>query len=313
MKPLDKHYLWLQFWHKIHTKNWTEFQSFFEDITQKAYPDFQKIRPYGKEGDGGNDGYIKRLGTYYQVYAPSSPGMKEADAAKKLATDFEKLKREWDEVSEVKKFYFVYNDKNLGSIQKLEAAITNLQKNNPTIEFEIFNSIKLEKVFFELNESDILNLGFNIDSRQAISNANESLELIELAIDRENAFHASTILAQVENIIHSLQDEQLGFKYELIRGRCLQKLERISEAKECFESLAKKYLDDPTAKLYLAELFLFDKDYDKNKLILEETDSTHWLNKLEVLVRKSNLNEDMQELDLVFIGYMLVFITGLEI
>lgn len=293
MKPLDKHYLWMQFWLKIHTKNSSEFQSFFEDIMQKAFPDFQKIRPYGKEGDGGNDGYIKSLGAYYQVYAPSRPGMKDADAAKKFVTDFEKLKSEWNEVSEVKKFYLVYNDKNLGSIQKIEAAITNLQKKNPTIEFELFNAIKLERIFWGLDEVEIINLGFHIDARQAISNAYEYLEQIELALDRENPIHAFTIHIQVENIIHSLQDEQLKFEYELLKGRCLQKLEKIQDAKKCFEDLSNKLLDDPRPKLYLAELFLFDKDYDKNKSILEQPNNSHWLGKLEELVRKSHLNEEI--------------------
>ena len=293
MNPIDKYYLLLQFLNKIQTKDGAEFQSFFEDIMQMAFPDFQKIKPYGREGDGGNDGYIKRLGTYYQVYAPITPEEKEAEAAKKLATDFEKLKKNWNEISEVRKFYFVYNDKNKGSIQKLEAAITSLQKNNPEIEFEIFNAKKLEGVFFELDESEILNLGFNIDSRQAISNAFEYLKQIELALDRENPIHASNIHAQVENIVHSLQDEDLEFEYELLKGRCLQKLERIPDAKKYFENLAKRYPHDPRPKLYLAELFLLDKDYDKNKLILEESDNKHWLTKLEVLVRKSTLNEDI--------------------
>jgi hypothetical protein len=93
MSPLDKNYLSLQFWHKIHIKDGAEFQHFFEDIMQKAFPDFQKIRPYGKEGDGGNDGYIKKLGAYYQVYAPNTPSIKEAEAAEKLTNDFEKLKK----------------------------------------------------------------------------------------------------------------------------------------------------------------------------------------------------------------------------
>ncbi len=54
MEPIDKNYLRLQFWNKVYQKNATEFQSFFEDIMQKTFSDFQKIRPYGKQGDGGN-------------------------------------------------------------------------------------------------------------------------------------------------------------------------------------------------------------------------------------------------------------------
>ena len=89
MKPLDKNYLSLQFKLEIHTKNGTEFQSFFENIMEKAFSDYQKIRPYGNLGDGGNDGYRKALGVYYQVYAPNEPKLKESEAVKKLQDDFQ--------------------------------------------------------------------------------------------------------------------------------------------------------------------------------------------------------------------------------
>lgn len=293
MKPLDKNYLSLQFWNKIHTKNGSEFQSFFEDIMQKAFPDFQKIRPYGKEGDRGNDGYIKRLGAFYQVYAPNTPAIKESNAAKKLEDDFNTLKTHWDEIQKVKKYYFVYNDKNIGSTHKLEETITLLEKYNPDIEFEIFNAKKLEITFFELDEAEILNLGFNIDSRQAISNAYEYLEQVELALDREQPIFAFNIHSQVDSIIKSLKDNSLELEYELLKGRCLQKLEKIPDAKDCFENLAKRYLNDPRPKLYLAEIYLRTKEFKQNKLLLEETDHNHWLHKLEELVRTSNLNENI--------------------
>jgi len=49
MKPLDKNYLTLQFKNKIHSKSGIEFQSFFENIMEKAFPDFQKIKPCGNK------------------------------------------------------------------------------------------------------------------------------------------------------------------------------------------------------------------------------------------------------------------------
>ena len=147
MTPLDKNYLSLQFWYKIHTKNGKEFQSFFENIMQKVSQIFKKLSHMEKKVMHGNDGYIKQLGVYYQVYAPDTPSTKEAEAAKKLKDDFEKLKNEWNQISEIKKYYFVYNDKNMGSIQRLEEIITLLSKTNPNIEFEIFNPIKLETIF----------------------------------------------------------------------------------------------------------------------------------------------------------------------
>ena len=49
--------------------------------------------------------------------------------------------------------------------------------------------------------------------------------------------------------------EKLEFEYELLKGRYLQKLERIKEAKEIYEGLSKRDLSDPRPNLYLAELF----------------------------------------------------------
>ena len=87
MEPLDKHYLSLQFREKVYQKNAVEFQSFFEQIMGKAFGgDFHKIRPYGKRGDRGNDGYRPAEGIYYQVYAPLNPQEKDADAARKFKT-----------------------------------------------------------------------------------------------------------------------------------------------------------------------------------------------------------------------------------
>jgi len=90
MKPLDKNYLSLQFKLRIHSKNGTEFQSFFEDIIEKALLDYRKIRPYGSKGDAGNDGYRKDSGIYYQIYAPHTPKVNEAKAAKKTTSRFSK-------------------------------------------------------------------------------------------------------------------------------------------------------------------------------------------------------------------------------
>ena len=68
-------------------------------------------------------------------------------------------------------------------------------------------------------------------------------------------------------------------------------MERINEAKEGYKNLSKRYPNDPRPSLYLAELYLLDKDYEQNKLLLEQTDHSYWLHKLEVLVRKKNLGE----------------------
>ncbi len=297
MKPLDKHYLSLQFKIKVHTKNGTEFQSFFENIMEKAYSDFQKIRPYGKEGDAGNDGYRKDSGVYYQVYAPNTPKVNEVHAAGKLQGDFQKLKDGWDEISKVKKYNFAFNDKYGGSVQLLEAAITTLKSDNPNIEFKLFLAKDLENVFFELDDADILGLDFNIDQRQAVLNAYTYLDIIKTELDRENASSAQRILESVKNIISALDDDNLSLEYEILECRCLQKFEKIDEAREKYENISKRYPKDPQSLLYLAEIYLNDKDLDKNSVLLEKAkkiDSDYWLLKLEQLVRKLNFGEKIE-------------------
>jgi hypothetical protein len=90
MEPRDVNYLILQFKVKVFSIMGIEYQKFFEDIMEKAFLGFQKVRPYGSDGDGGNDGYIKDSGTYYQVFAPRDPYINEPEASGKLKVDFYK-------------------------------------------------------------------------------------------------------------------------------------------------------------------------------------------------------------------------------
>lgn len=116
-----------QFRLRVQEKGAAEFQSFFEDIMQQAFPGFQKVRPYGKEEDKGSDGYRPDEGIYYQVYAPKNPDEKEAEAVRKLKRDFEKLKTGWNQISEVTTFYFVFNDKGSGPTIEIEKALAELR------------------------------------------------------------------------------------------------------------------------------------------------------------------------------------------
>ncbi|MTI67851.1 MAG: hypothetical protein FH753_14795 [Firmicutes bacterium] len=302
---VDNNYLLLQFRDRIYSKQGIEYQSFFENIMDKAFTDFQKIRPYGNQGDGGNDGYRKRSGIYYQVYAPNTPQIKESQAAKKFKKDFITLKNEWDGISEIKEYNFVFNDKYCGSIQLLEKTISELEKKNPNIQFNLYLAKNLERLFFTLDKSDILNLGFDIDSRRALSNAYEYLKKVEIELDRGIAKYALKILKDSKDIIEDFNDKTLSLEYEILECRCLNKLEKVDEAKKKYKSITTRYPNDPRAFLYLAEIFLLDNNFDKNMELLnkaEDIDSKHWLLKLEKLLRSiyleeriniDNINEDI--------------------
>ncbi len=296
---MDKHYLSLQFKLKIHSKNATEFQSFFENIMEETFGDFRKIPSGG--GDGGNDGWIKRLGRYYQVYAPNVPATKDSEAAKKLEKDFDKLIKNWNEIEEIQEYYFVYNDKYAGA-NKPEEVLANLRNEHPTIKFELLLAKNLEDIFFKLDENKILNLGFNIDLRIAISNGIEYLKKVEVELDRENAKYAQKRLLDVKNIISTLNDDGLLLEYRILECRCLQKTERIDEAICKYDNIAKMYPNDSRALLYLSEIYLSQYENDKNKKLIDtakEIDADFWLVELEELIRKNNLGEkiDISDID----------------
>jgi hypothetical protein len=296
MDIIDKNLLRLQFKLKIHEKNANEFQSFFEEIMQQAFPDFQKIRPYGKQGDAGNDGYRPSEGIYYQVYSPTNPREKEMVAAKKLKEDFENLKTKWDQISKIKTYCFVFNDKGAGVSIEIERALAELKKANQEVEFKKFVPKDLENIFFKLKNDQILSLGFDIDSRNALRIAHESLAKLEVDLDRDNEKFVLRTLENLKDIINSLNDENLLIEYEILECRAIQKLERINEAKNKYENLCIRYPNDPRAFLYLAEMHLNNEEFEKNEELLkqaEKIDSSHWLLALEKLIREYRLGNQI--------------------
>jgi hypothetical protein len=302
MKKLDKNYLALQFRNHILSRNGSAFQSFFESIMEKADPSFEKVKPYGNKGDSGNDGYKNEAGVFYQVYAPNVPSVNGAKAAKKLRDDFQKLKKGWNPISTIKEYNFVFNDKYEGTIQDIEQSLSDLRKNNRKTMFKKLLANDLEKIFFSLDEDDIFDLGFHTDQRQALSIAYSYLEGVKTELDKENALFAQKNLRMIKESIESLDDENLSLEYEILECRCLQKLERVDEAREKYKDIAKRFPDDPRPLLFLAEIYLNDKEPEKNAEILkkaEKINSDFWLLRLEKIIRALHLDEavDTQNID----------------
>jgi len=303
MEPRDKHYLSLQFTVKVHQKSATEYQTFFEEIMEKAFGSgFKKIRSYGNRGDGGNDGYRPAEGIYYQVYAPLNPAEKDADAAQKFKDDFETLRKNWNEISEVNQYNLVFNDKYTGVSIELEKARAELKRGNPNIEFEIFTPRDLEEILFNLDSKQLLALGFDIDFRNALQIAREHLEKLEIELDRGNASFVSKTLENIQSIIKDQNDEDLLLDYELSEARTLQRLEKVKEARARFESIFERYPEDARAPLYLAEIHLHNDDFEKNDDLLkkaEQIDANHWLLRLEKLIREFRLGNriDVSKID----------------
>lgn len=84
----------------------TEFQDFFASIMERGYPtDFQRVKPYGKNGDKKCDGYHRSLKRVYQVYAPEK--MRVAETNNKIDEDFSGAVEHWME--NMTTWVFVHN------------------------------------------------------------------------------------------------------------------------------------------------------------------------------------------------------------
>lgn len=189
MKIIDKRYITLQIKNILYKLNGSEFQSFFEDVMEKVSSNFQKIKPQGRFGDGGNDGFEKSSGTYYQVYAPFTPEVQETEAAKKLKEDFSKLQISWGSFQEIKRYVFVFNDKYHGSTNALEKAQDELKKQYPKIDFDLCLAENFEKIVSGLNEEDLVSLGFSTDQRQAITiNCQPSTNMFFISSQRKVSY-----------------------------------------------------------------------------------------------------------------------------
>lgn len=103
---------------KVYQSNGQSYEDLFVRIMQYSNPDFKPIKPQGAKGDRKNDGYDNKTFTYYQVYAPddiSNPSTQK-QALEKLKRDYKGLKAYW----EIKKFYYVLNDKYQGPYVEIE-------------------------------------------------------------------------------------------------------------------------------------------------------------------------------------------------
>jgi ABC-3C protein len=84
----------------------TEFQDFFSSIMERGYPtDFQKVKPYGNNGDRKCDGYQRSLKRVYQVYAPEK--MQVASTNRKIEEDFTGAVEHW--AMNMASWIFVHN------------------------------------------------------------------------------------------------------------------------------------------------------------------------------------------------------------
>jgi hypothetical protein len=82
------------------------FQDFFTSIMEHRHPgDFQKVKPYGNEGDHKCDGYHESLQRVFQVYAPEAMNVSRTNA--KIEQDFQGAIEHW--APALREWVFMHN------------------------------------------------------------------------------------------------------------------------------------------------------------------------------------------------------------
>ncbi|MPW07007.1 hypothetical protein GCT19_15320 [Paraburkholderia sp. CNPSo 3155] len=132
------------------------FEQLFGQVMEYSRPEFLKIKPYGNQGDRGNDGYEKALGRYFQVFAPESPTTSKSAAIAKVAEDFEdKLLPYWGTFCVPREYIFVFNDKYHGTNFNIEETLAGIKTKHNLEACDVFLSKHLEQEFICLPEDQI--------------------------------------------------------------------------------------------------------------------------------------------------------------
>ena len=147
------------------------FQDFFAQVMGKGYPygDFVHVRPWGKQGDRKNDGYIKSKRMLFQVYAPNE--LKETETRRKIEEDFTGALPWWKQYFDT--WVFVHNSRE-GLSPGVSEYLLLLDKKHKDIAIQWWGFDELRKELFHLDADDIgailgpapmsrdfVNIGFN--------------------------------------------------------------------------------------------------------------------------------------------------------
>jgi hypothetical protein len=136
------------------SKRQDEFQDFFAAIMEKRYPgDFQRVRPWGSQGDRKNDGYLKSMRTLFAVYAPNE--LKVNNAIKKIDSDFLGALPFWKDYFGT--WVFVHNSP-MGLGPQVLKKLLELGETHPAVAISHWGMEELRREVQQLNPSELCSL-----------------------------------------------------------------------------------------------------------------------------------------------------------
>lgn len=142
-------------WHwllelKLRKTNGNAFQDFFSDVMEACHgSDFVRIKPYGKLGDSGCDGYLNSTGDVFACYGAQNGAAPSVNyVVTKLKEDFEKAKENLSDIMNC--WHMTHNFIEGVPVEAVEA-LNELKKANPETTLGFFAQPNFREIFSEFN------------------------------------------------------------------------------------------------------------------------------------------------------------------
>jgi len=174
------------------------FQQLFEQLMGKRYPgDFIACKPWGRQGDEKNDGYLPSVRTLFQVYAPEE--LSSAATVTKINTDFAGAKVHWKQYFDC--WVFVHNARALPP--NVIKALSDLRSANPEITIEQWSFEELLIEFRGLKQIDLeswFGPAFSSEDKAHVGYADLQavIEHIKFVPSRQNASPRPVPMGKIE-------------------------------------------------------------------------------------------------------------------
>jgi|WetSurMetagenome_2_1015567.scaffolds.fasta_scaffold15436_3 hypothetical protein len=157
MNQEEKYIARIVFKNRLLSSNGQAYQDLFVNVMVSANSDFEPVKPHGQQGDQKNDGFNKKTGQYYQVYAPETLAAKEKATLEKLESTISGLFSFWQPISPIKEFYYVINDRYAGVYPSIHQELALIQKNHKIVT-GTFLCKDIEEVFLNLSDEKIIEI-----------------------------------------------------------------------------------------------------------------------------------------------------------
>ncbi len=195
------------------------YEDLFIRTMEEISISFQPVKPQGPLGDKKNDGFDYVTGEYYQCYAPEDLSKNIPTAVNKLQKSADGLVGYWDNISKVKKIYFVVNDNYKGLYPEIHQKLADLRTQYVGIEFELFRTKDLERRVLSLDIDTIQRIiGILPNPQSTVLEPNYLTEVLNHLMNFESNFSENSLPDQLDftkKIKHNELSDYIGSHLQL--------------------------------------------------------------------------------------------------